>query len=351
MPNGVTYSCMFTSNVGDIHQRYTASKVVPDFTQNPPTLTFHCLSSANANGETIPANIKLFYDNTEVKFNAGSKISTDGMFEIGGGDTTPWTVTIKKNYAKAGTAAQADHILRLVGELNEGGKVEGSVVLHVSELSETGKSVTITGEGNNPFVVDQNKGDSTKLKATIYEGGEPITNTAGYSFKWFQMSASGWSALSGKTADTLEVTADMVDSYAEFMVEVTKGTEKYSDTQSVMDVGDPYFVGIVIKANSASGAETDGSFGSSPADTDKKVLTAVLQSHNGSAKIPTIKTCYWQIMKADGVILNSSYTGGSYDNKGEVWDAKQNKTSITIPYSFLKAMATTSIEVVAVVTY
>ena len=355
LPNGVTYACMFTSSVGDVTQRYNESKVVPDWEADPskcPVLNFHCISSAVTSGETIPANIKLFLDDKQVTFAAGSKVSTDGMFELMGGQTgstpTIWQIKIRKNYVKPGTTTQASHVLKVEGELTDGSKVQGQTALNAALLTDTGTSVTITGEGTNPFVVDQNIGNSTTLKATIFEGGEPLATPVGFTYQWYQMGTSGWVAISGKTASTLVVTADMVESYAEFRVVVKKGSDTFSDTQSVMDIGDPYFATVDVQ--DGSGTSSDGNFGQAPSATDVRKLTAKLFNRKSGADVSSkILHCYWQIVNSEGVIVNSSYSGGK-DGNG-VWDSKQDQQVLTIPYKYLSDNHVLTLDVYATISY
>ena len=72
-----------------------------------------------------------------------------------------------------------------------------------------------------------------------YQAGVSVTSNLTY--KWYKLVGGAWSLLSGKTAQTLTVTGDMVDCYSSFKCVVSQGgTEIGTDIQGVMDASDPY---------------------------------------------------------------------------------------------------------------
>ncbi|MDE7180562.1 MAG: hypothetical protein K2N88_05140 [Muribaculaceae bacterium] len=352
-PEGVTYQCMITCSTGDVRQLHNDNGVIPDFTvaANRPVLTFHCLSSAASTGETYPANVSLYYDGTKLTTNA-SGLTADGMFQTAGGVTSPITVTILKNYALANSANQPDHVLKMVCQLATGQTVQAEIPLTSGLLSESGEFVSIidagTGTSKQPFVVDQNVGNTCVLKAQIYKGGNILSTTTGYTFQWQKMGVSGWQNISGATAQTHTVNASDIESYAEYRLVVTHTASgnTFSDTQSVMDVGDPYFLAITCKDSTGAGA--DFQFAAGEAETSVRVLTAVLYDRKNNQTASKSFTNKWQLVKPDGVILNTSaVTCGTVTIPAQSTDVK----TITIPNQYLTDNGITSMDVYAVATY
>lgn len=353
VPNGVTYQCMITCSTGDVRQLHNDNGIIPDFTvaANRPVLTFHCLSSAVSTGETYPLNVELYYDGTKLSTNA-SGVTTDGMFQTGGGATAPITVTVLKNYAQQNSLNQPDHVLKMVCQLSTGETVQASFPLTSGLLSESGEFVSITdtgtGTSKQPFVVDQNTGTTCVLKAQIYKGGNIIPTPTGYTFQWQKMGATGWQDIGGATSQTYSVNASDIESYAEYRVVVTHSASgnTFSDTQSVMDVGDPYFLAITCKDSTGAGA--DFQFAAGEAETSARVLTAVLYDRKNNQTASKPFTCKWQLVKPDGVILNTTATqAGSVTIPAQTTDTK----TITIPHLYLIDNGIISMDAYAVATY
>lgn len=353
VPNGVTYQCMITCSTGDVRQLHNDNGIVPDFTvaANRPVLTFHCLSSAASTGETYPVNVELYYDGTKLTTNASGQ-TTDGLFKIDGGSTTPITVTIQKNYVAQTFLNQADHVLKMVCQLSTGETVQASFPLTSGLLSESGEFVSITdtgtGTSKQPFVVDQNAGTTCVLKAQIYKGGNIIPTPTGYTFQWQKMGTTGWQNIGGATDQTYSVNASDIESYAEYRVVVTNSAsgDTFSDTQSVMDVGDPYFLAITCK--DSNGASADFQFAAGEADNSTRVLTAVLYDRKNQQTASKSFICNWQLVKPDGVILNTSaVTSGTVTIPAQTTDTKV----ITIPHGYLIDNGITSLDAYAVATY
>lgn len=353
VPNGVTYQSMITCSTGDVRQLHNDTGIFPDFNvpANQPILTFHCLSSAASSGETFPQNVELYYDGVKVSVNA-SGLSSDGMFQTSGGVTAPITVAIKKNYALQNSLNQPDHVLKMVCQLATGETVQASFPLTSGILTESGEFVSIidtgTGTSKQPFVVDQNSETTCVLKAQIYRGGNIISTPTGYKFQWQKMGVSGWVNISSATSQTYTVEASAIESYAEYRVIVTHTASgnTFSDTQSVMDVGDPYFLAITCKDSTGAGA--DFQFGADEAETSVRVLTALLYDRKNNQTASKTFACKWQLVKPDGVILNTSaVTSGTVTIPAQTTDTK----ILTIPHKYLIDNGITSMDAYAVATY
>ena len=347
---GEVYATMISCSKGDLFQRYDSNGVYPDWEATPterPVLTYHCVSSANPSGETIPDRIEVYYDGALVTFNAGQTVSADGRFQIGGGASgQPYTVTVLKNVCTASSATtQAGHTIKIVGYVGVN-TFPAMIAVDVQPRTENGMEVhIISGEDtDNPFVVDQNSGKSCRLKAQVYSGGVAVASPAG-TFKWEKQTSGGWTAEGGATTDTLTVSPNDVEAYAVYRVTYTEGGVGYMDTQSVMDTGDPYYVGISV---------TDGKNTAEPVfavgaqSSEKRVFTASLMARRSGASVPAWNST-WQLTRPDGTLLNSSFTGGK-DTHG-VSDMTQKTKTLEVPLSFMQDNGVDSMVVTAVVDF
>lgn len=347
---GDVYAAMISCSKGDLFQRYDTDGVYPDWekdTTQRPVLTYHCVSSLNPTGETVPDKIDLYYDGTLVTFNAGQAVSADGRFQISGGSGgAPYRVTVLKNLCTAGSASQAGHVIKIVGHVGVN-TFPATIGVDIQPRTENGLEVhIISGDTtDNPFVVDQNSGTSCRLKAEVYKGGIAVAAPKG-TFRWERQDTSGWTALS-ETSAVLRVNPDDVDAYAVYRVTYTEGGEQCMDTQSVMDTGDPFYVGISVTDGAGKGAEA--TFGVGAAESESRKFTASLLARRSGGAVPSAFTCHWQLTRPDGTLLNSSFSGGK-DSHG-VWDKNQDQKSITVPLGFMTGNSVDSMVVTAIVEY
>ncbi len=350
---GDVYAPLITCTTGDLFQRYDADGVYPDWEADAskrPVLTFHLASSLSPNGgETIPDNLLLFYDGAQVTFAAGQSTNAAsgsipaGMFQIIGGGTQPYQVKILKNFCTKGTAAQAGHNIKMVGVVGTN-RYPANIAVDIQPRTESGEEVHIIGEGSNPFVVDQNKGTSTTLIAQVYSGGVPLAATGTRTLKWEKLTASGWVVVSAAAVNNnrLVVKASDVETYAIYRVTVVHGSDTYMDTQSVMDIGDPFYVGISVTDGTAS---AEPSFPVSAPATAKRVFTASLLARRSGATIPAFTTT-WQLQRTDGTILNNSALS-AYGIIGK----SDKSNSITVPLKFMDDNSVKSLQVTAFVEF
>lgn len=352
---GDIYAPLITVTTGDLFQRYDTDGVYPDWEADAtkcPVMTFHLMSSVSQNGvETVPDNILLYYDGVQVVFNAGQTLNAAsggipaGMFQIIGGGSSPYQVKVLKNFCTKGSTVQAGHNITIVGLVGVN-RYPASCPVDIQVRTENGEEVHIIGEGANPFVVDQNTGSTTTLIAQVYSGGVPVA-AGTRTFKWEKLTATGWVTVSAAAVnnDRLVVKASDVEAYAIYRVTVTNGSLTYMDTQSVMDSGDPFYVGITVTDGSAA---ADPRFPVGAAATDKRVFTASLLARHSGATIPS-STTTWQLQRTDGTILNNSFTGGK-DTHGVI-DRTQKSASITVPLSFMTDNNVKSLQVTAFVEF
>ena len=365
--NGMNYSGMLTVNKGDLWEKYNATKVSPDrsIATNQPVVTFQCYTGEGS----VPDTIAIYWDDVAVPFaslNTGSLNTASSNLAAGvikieqKGDKATgkkWMIRFVKNIAVAGTAVLPSHTLRIVGTFASGNKVVGIKGYSLSELIDSGESVHIEPGPTdaNPFVVDQNVANSKcTLVAQVDQGGEPVS-LSGCTYKWFRQdaaSSTGWSVVSGQTGQTLDVTASMVEAYAMFKVEVTVPSgNTVADTQSVMDVGDPYEVAINVY--NQSGAASEPNMNGDVSTSEARWFTASLVSRRGGTP-PTIQACYWLVTSVDGVTQNA---GGSKigDMVGSTMNTANltgsDKNTIKILASWLDGLGLQSVDVTAMVTF
>lgn len=323
---GETYSSLLTCSKGDLFQRYDTAGVYPDWekdTSQRPVIAVHLASSssASANGEDIPDSIEIYYDNNQVVFAAGAKTNSAangvpaGMFQIDGGGAAPYTVTVLKNFCSAGATGQPGHMIKVIS-VKGGNRLPASIAVDIRPLTETGEEVHLVGMGATPYVVNQESGTSCILEAVLYRSGAEVTNysAVGRTFSFDKQVAvssqypDGWMPVTPVTGQPrqIEVKPSDVDSYAVYRVRVYNGTEMTaSDTQSVMDIGDPFYIGVDVV--DASGSPSSLAFMLSESDSAVRKLTANLYNRKTGAIESAIKKT-WEVRDAAGVLLNSTAT-------------------------------------------
>jgi len=154
--------------------------------------------------------------------------------------------------------------------------------------------VTITAGDGNYFCIRE-KGGTCKLTAMVRQGAGEITS--GLAYKWYNQVNGAWSQLSGQTGKTLTVSDTMVDTSGVFKVEVSQnGSVIGMDTQTVMDLSDPY--DILTNPNPADETIESGSGGS-------VTYTPTLVKRGSTTKAKDVNF-YFVFMDSAGNILNTS---------------------------------------------
>lgn len=330
-----TFAAVIMDPKGNVYQEYpeyasgVATGVTPNFQVTQPELAFVCTSSRVAQGIADVSAMKCMFGSRQLLFDtsgaclglqttAGVDTSAQGVFTLHEPDASSpyWRLRIIKdivalaggqpvNITMTGTVADSD------GNTDE---IQASYNIGISKTTGRAYRVTILAGDANMFTIRQ-KGGSCILKGEVRDTtGNAVTS--GVTWQWQEMSASGWTAISGATSDSLTVTEADVDSYAEFRVVATIGSETCTDVQGVMDVSDPY----ILEPNPVPIDEvideddTNGSVVYTP-----KLLT------RGSNTAVAGQTFDFVVMSAAGVVLS----GGN----------ASNVTSFTVTHAMAKQAA------------
>lgn len=316
LKDGTTYTAMIACSAGDLIQYFNATTVLPDWSDvnGHPVLIFHAVSTLGS-GETDLANMSLYYDGVQV-IAAGTYADTQGRFNLAKGSDGLWRCTILKNLVAAGPVTNAtNHTIRMVGETTDGSKIQASVNVSCSPLTDQGKRAVIVAGDANCFTVDQAKNNSCVLKAMLIENGVVSDPQSGYAYQWYrQTSASGWTAITGATSQTLTVSSTDVESMAVYRVRVyntaQNSTEEYYDVQAVMDVGDPFYLNLDVCEGNGTTSASATFAPSEPGTSFRTFRPSVINRNTGSAYSGSV-AFKWTIIRPDGTYVNdSSITAG-----------------------------------------
>ena len=255
-----TYTALIMCPDGDIYQEWEGTEsdatVSPNFEETQPILNFVCMSSRVAEGIATPDKdgMHYFFNGLEIAFNSDG-ISTGLLLDSDGtlnksfagcfkkfaptGDNPYYGLQILKNLVVASGFAPAT--IKMVAEITYGTQsdnIQATYTIPIQKATGTSYRVTIVAGDAKSFVITE-KGGSCVLKAMAYQNYGEITKDLTY--VWEKMGASGWETIEGKTAQTLTVSGDSIDTYGEYRVTVNRsGVEIGKDIQGVMDASDPY---------------------------------------------------------------------------------------------------------------
>ena len=152
--------------------------------------------------------------------------------------------------------------------------------------------VTIVS-GDDKYFAIREKGGSVVLAAMARRGASEITS--GLTYKWSRMVNGTWQTLVDQTGKSLTVTDSLVDTTGIFKVEVSQGGNLIGlDTQTVMDLSDPY--DIITNPNPEDETIVSGSGGS-------VTYTPILVKRGQTTKAKNM-LFYFVFMDSAGVILN-----------------------------------------------
>ncbi|MCB6702863.1 hypothetical protein, partial [Bacteroides uniformis] len=152
--------------------------------------------------------------------------------------------------------------------------------------------VTIVS-GDDKYFAIREKGGSVVLTAMARRGASEITS--GLTYKWSRMVNGTWQTLVDQTGKSLTVTDSLVDTTGIFKVEVSQGGNLIGlDTQTVMDLSDPY--DIITNPNPEDETIVSGSGGS-------VTYTPILVKRGQTTKAMNM-LFYFVFMDSAGVILN-----------------------------------------------
>ena len=251
-PKAGTYTAIIQSPSGDLYQEYEGEQgnilsVFPDFTKSKKDLVFICTSSRVAEGIVVPLSMKYYFNDVLLTFGSNNVSTTvingeTGHFVFKGyvaGTQDLFGLQIVKNLVNASGLAQCTiKAVAKVAYANFIDNISASYSIPIYKSTGSQYRVTIASNDTKYFTILDKKG-SCSIKAIAYQGSNELTT--GLTYKWYKLVAGGWSVLTGYTSKSITVTAAMVDSCAQFKVEVYKdGTLIGNDTQGVMDASDPY---------------------------------------------------------------------------------------------------------------
>ena len=302
-----TYTAVIMSPSGDLYQEYEGTvnevtNIYPNFETLQPILYFVCTSSRVAEGVANPDGMEYFFNGTKITFSGG--VSTGafaGYFKtvVPSGDQLYYGLQIVKNIAAL--AGYAPAVIKMVATISYGTQtdnIQSSYTIPIQQATGSIYRVTIAAGDTKNFVITT-KGGSCILKAMAYQSGNELSKDLTY--VWEKMGATGWETITGATAQTLTVSGDDINTYAEYRVHVSRaGAEIGSDIQSVMDTSDPY--DIDPHPSPEDEAITEDTTGNG-----EVTYTPVVVTRGTSSK--ALDTQFYFVLKdAAGVYLNSDRT-------------------------------------------
>ena len=302
-----TYTAVIMSPSGDLYQEYEGTvnevtNIYPNFETLQPILYFVCTSSRVAEGVANPDGMEYFFNGTKITFSGG--VSTGafaGYFKtvVPSGDQLYYGLQIVKNIAAL--AGYAPAVIKMVATISYGTQtdnIQSSYTIPIQQATGSIYRVTIAAGDTKNFVITT-KGGSCILKAMAYQSGNELSKDLTY--VWEKMGATGWETITGATAQTLTVSGDDINTYAEYRVHVSRaGAEIGSDIQSVMDTSDPY--DIDPHPSPEDEAITEDTTGNG-----EVTYTPVVVTRGTSSK--ALDTQFYFVLKdAAGVYLNNDRT-------------------------------------------
>ena len=302
-----TYTAVIMSPSGDLYQEYEGTvnevtNIYPNFETLQPILYFVCTSSRVAEGVANPDGMEYYFNGTKITFSGG--VSTGafaGYFKTvaPSGDQLYNGLQIVKNIAAL--AGYAPAVIKMVATISYGTQtdnIQSSYTIPIQQATGSIYRVTIAAGDTKNFVITT-KGGSCILKAMAYQSGNALSKDLTY--VWEKMGATGWETITGATAQTLTVSGDDINTYAEYRVHVSRaGAEIGSDIQSVMDTSDPY--DIDPHPSPEDEAITEDTTGNG-----EVTYTPVVVTRGTSTK--ALDTQFYFVLKdAAGVYLNSDRT-------------------------------------------
>lgn len=318
--NRPTYSADIMDPKGNVYQEYleyasgVATGVTPNFQVTQPELAFVCASSRVAQGIADVTAMKCMFGSRQILFDtsgaclglqttAGADTSAQGVFTLHEPDASSpyWRLRIIKdivnlaggqpvNITMIGTIADTD------GNTDE---MQASYQVNISRITGRAYRLTIVAGDANMFTIQQ-KGGTCILKGELRDTAGNLV-TSDVTWQWQKLTASGWTAITGATGDTLTVREEDVKSFAKFRLIATRGSETYTDVQGVMDVSDPY----ILEPNPVPLDETIDED-----DTNGSVVYTPKLFTRGSSTPVAGQTFDFVAMSAAGVVLS----GGNASN-------------------------------------
>lgn len=290
---------------GDLYQEYDGesgapTNIAPDFTTMKPTLSFLLTSSRVAEGIVVPSSIRWYFNDVLISFTSNVSTNTFGG-ETGHFKFIPYQpvttnyygLQIVKNLVKASSGASCSvKAVATVTVGNVSDEVQFVYSIPITKGVGNQNVVTIVS-GDDKYFAIREKGGSVVLTAMARRGASEITS--GLTYKWSRMVNGAWQTLVDQTGKSLTVTDSLVDTTGIFKVEVSQGGNLIGlDTQTVMDLSDPY--DIITNPNPEDETIVSGSGGS-------VTYTPILVKRGQTTKAMNM-LFYFVFMDSAGVILN-----------------------------------------------
>lgn len=292
---------------GDLYQEYDGDvsapiNVAPDFSVMKPVLSYILTSSRVAEGVVVPSSVKWYFNDVEILFSGNVSTNTFGgetghfkFIPYQAGVTNYYGLQIVRNLVKA--SAVASCTIKAVGTVTVGNvSDEIQFVYSIPVIKGVGNQRVVTiASGDNKYFAIREKGGSVVLTAVARMGASELT--ANLAYKWFRMVNGAWQVITGQTGKNLTVTDSMVDTTGIFKVEVSQdGNLIGIDTQTVMDLSDPY--DIITNPVPEDETIVSGSGGS-------VTYTPILVKRRQTTKAKETLFCF-SFMDSAGVVLNPS---------------------------------------------
>lgn len=298
------YMSVIMCDKGDLYQEFQGesgapTNITPDFATLKAILSFLITSSRVAEGIVVPSLMKWFFNGVQLVF--ANNVSTNNF----GGETghfkfVPYQAGVNnyfglqviKNLVKASSGASCS----IKGEStvtvgNTSDVIQGIYSIPITKGVGNQKHVTIAA-GDNKYFAIRTKGDSCILTAIARMGADELTS--GLTYKWYKFASNAWAVISGQTGKNLTVTDSMVDTTGTFKVEIYQDSTLIGlDTQTVMDLSDPYD----IITNPVPESETISN------SADKVVYTPILVKRGETTKAKN-SLFFFAFRDSAGVILN-----------------------------------------------
>lgn len=303
-----TYQLFIQCDKGDIWQEYDGessapTNVTPDFATMKPTLAFIITSSRVAEGTVVPDAVKWYFNDVLLTFGTDN-LSTNtlgsetGHFKnvpYAAGTNLYYSLQVVKNLVKASANATCNIRCEATVTIgNASDTVQYTYSIPITKGVGSRKVVSIAAGDNNMFCIRE-KGGQCILTANAWLGAEEITS--GLTYKWYTQQEGTWSLLSGQTSKNLTVTEAMVQTNGIFKAEVSQnGNFIGMDTQTVMDLSDPY--DILPNPDPEDETIEEGSGGT-------VTYTPVLVKRGSTQKAKDMQF-YIVFMDVAGVILNTA---------------------------------------------
>lgn len=292
---------------GDLYQEYDGEPsaptgIAPDFTTLKPVLSFLLTSSRVAEGIVVPSSIKWYFNDVLLAFTSNVSTNTFGgetghfkFIPYAAGTTNYYGLQIVKNLVKA--SAGASCTIKAVATVTVGNVSDEVQFIYSIPITKGvgNQNVVTIVSGDDKYFAIRDKGGSVILSALTRRGASEITS--GLAYKWYRMVNGAWQVITGQTATILTVTDSMVDTTGVFKVEVSQNGNLIGlDTQTVMDLSDPY--DILTNPNPEDETIVSGSGGS-------VTYTPILVKRGTTTKAKEM-LFYFVFMDSAGVILNPS---------------------------------------------